>query len=73
MDLVMFTGVVEAAEYRRERPLEVARLEANGQFEARLAPPPDPGFVQRARIVGGVAIVLGLTLFLMIVIAVVSR
>jgi cytochrome b subunit of formate dehydrogenase len=70
MDTVMFTGVVEADEYRRERPLEVARLEANGQLERRFAPPPDPGFVHRARIVGGVAIVVGLTLFLMIVVAV---
>jgi len=70
MDLVMFTGVVEAGEYRRERPLEVARLEASGQLEQRLAPPPDPRFVHRARIVGAVAMVVGLTLFLMIVVAV---
>ena len=73
MDMVMFTGVVEANEYRRERPLEVARLEAEGQFGARLTGPPDPAFVRKARVVGGVAILIGLFLFLMIVVAVLGR
>ena len=73
MDMVMFTGVVEADEYRQERPLEVARLEAQGRLERRLAGPPDPGLVHRARIVGGVAIVLGLTLFVMIAVAMLTR
>jgi hypothetical protein len=68
----MFTGVVAADEYEKERPLEVARLAMEGQLERRLGQPPDPGFVRRARVVGGVAIVLGLTLFVMIVVAVLS-
>jgi cytochrome b subunit of formate dehydrogenase len=72
MDMVMFTGVVAADEYEKERPLEVARLATEGQLERRLGQPPDPGFVRRARVVGGVAIVLGLTLFVMIVVAVLS-
>jgi cytochrome b subunit of formate dehydrogenase len=73
MDMVMFTGVVEESEYRRERPLDVARLDATGQMERRLAPPPDPAFVRRARLGGGAAIAVGLTLFAMIVIAVLTR
>ena len=73
MDMVMFTGVVEAEEYRQERPLEVARLEAQGRLARRLTGPPSETFVRRARVVGGVAIVIGLTLFVMIIVAVLSR
>jgi hypothetical protein len=72
MDLVMFTGVVEADEYRRERPLEVARLIATGEIERRTGAPPSPAFVRRARVIGAVAIGIGLTLFAMILIAVLS-
>ncbi len=73
MDLVMFTGVVREDEYARERPLEYADLRERAALDARLAPPPDPRFVRRARMGGAVAIVVGLTLFLLIVAAVLTR
>jgi hypothetical protein len=70
MDLVMFTGVVEEEEYRRERPLEAARLAATGELVRRRAGPPDVGFVRRVRWAGAAAIAVGLTLFVLILLAV---
>jgi hypothetical protein len=72
MDLVMFTGVVEEGEYRRERSRETARLEVSGELERRVAPPPNAAFVRRARIAGTVAIAVGLGLFTMIMVGVLS-
>jgi cytochrome b subunit of formate dehydrogenase len=73
MDMVMFTGVVPEREYRRERPLEVARLERSGALAPRLRGAPDPRFVVRARIGGAVAIGVGLVLVALILVAAVSR
>ena len=73
MDMVMFTGVVPEDEYQRERPLEVARLKAAGALESRLGAPPSPTFVRRARWGGAVAIAIGLTLFLLILVAAATR
>jgi cytochrome b subunit of formate dehydrogenase len=73
MDTVMFTGVVEEQEYAHERPLEVARLKASGALEARLAPPPDPRFLARARVGGFIAIGVGLSLLLLILVAIFTR
>ncbi|MBI4886295.1 MAG: hypothetical protein HY824_04330 [Acidobacteria bacterium] len=72
MDLTMFTGVVREDEYARERPLDYAVLQSSG-LEAHLAPPPDPGLVRRARLVGGVAIAVGVSLFVLIVVASLTR
>ncbi|MBI3048005.1 MAG: hypothetical protein HYY76_06805 [Acidobacteria bacterium] len=73
MDMVMFTGVVPEEEYARERPLEYARLKSKAALEALLAPPPDPRFERRARLGGGVAIAVGLMLFVLIVVASLTR
>jgi cytochrome b subunit of formate dehydrogenase len=73
MDMVMFTGVVEMDEYRQERPLEMRRLAESGRLQTRLAAAPHPVFVRRARLVGALAIAVGLSLFVMIVFAVVTR
>jgi hypothetical protein len=72
MDMVMFTGVVEEGEFARERPLEYGRLTGSGALDARLAAAPDPAFVRRARVVGAAAILTGLILFLLILVAVLS-
>jgi cytochrome b subunit of formate dehydrogenase len=73
MDMVMFTGVVEEDEYRRERALEVTRLERRGTLAARLRGAPDPRFLRRARFGGAVAVAVGVTLVTLILIAAVSR
>jgi len=73
MDVVMFTGVVPEAEYARERPLEYARLQSSAVLESRLAPPPDPAFERRVRLGGFAAMAVGLFLFVLIVVASLTR
>jgi len=73
MDVVMFTGVVLEDEYARERPLEYARWRASGALDAKLAPPPDPVLARRARLGGFAAMGVGLVLFLLIVVASLTR
>jgi thiosulfate reductase cytochrome b subunit len=70
MDTVMFTGVVEAEEYTHERPLEVARLTQTGTLDGRLGAAPDQTFLWRAKVVGGAAIIIGLALVVLILVAV---
>jgi hypothetical protein len=48
-------------------------LKATGTLEARRAPPPDPRFLRRARAGGFVAIAVGWTLFVLILVAVFTR
>jgi cytochrome b subunit of formate dehydrogenase len=73
MDLVMFTGVVREDEYARERPVEYARWKSSAALEAQLAPPPDPRFARRARLGGFAAVAVGLFLFVLIVVASLTR
>jgi cytochrome b subunit of formate dehydrogenase len=69
MDLVIFTGRVPEEEFRHERALEAARLEARGEFEALMAPPPSRKLLRAGRIGGTIAVVTGLSLFILILIA----
>lgn len=73
MDLVIFTGRVPEEEFRHERALEAARLEARGALEPILVPPPDPRLIRMGRIGGTAAVVIGLSLFVLIVYAFFSR
>lgn len=60
MDLVIFTGRVALAELRHERPAEYERMVAENTLEQRLTQPPSPGLVGFARLVGTVAVLIGL-------------
>jgi cytochrome b subunit of formate dehydrogenase len=73
MDLVIFTGRVSEEEFRHERALEVERLEARGEMERKFAPPPNPRLLRWGRLGGTFAVVVGLSLFVMIVYAFFSR
>jgi cytochrome b subunit of formate dehydrogenase len=73
MDMVMFTGVVPEREYRWERPLEVARLEATGRLAQRRAGPPRLKHLKLMRLAGATAIGVGLTLFVLILVAAFSQ
>jgi len=73
MDLVIFTGRVSEREFRHERALEAARLEATGEMDRKFASPPDPRLLRWGRLGGTIAVVVGLTLFVLILYAFVSR
>ncbi|MDL2718696.1 MAG: hypothetical protein PT977_13170 [Acidobacteriota bacterium] len=62
MDTVIFTGVLPLDEVKHERPAEYARLVAEGGLERIAAPPPDREILQRGRILGTTAVLLGLLL-----------
>jgi cytochrome b subunit of formate dehydrogenase len=72
MDLVIFTGRVAEEEFRHERALEVARLEARGGIDSLVGPPPNPRLLRWGRLGGTVAVTVGLSLFLMIIYAFLS-
>jgi hypothetical protein len=73
MDLVIFTGRVSDEELRTERPDEYERLVQEGRLAALRAEPPPLWLRNFGRIVGGTAVALGLTLFVLILLAVFGR
>jgi cytochrome b subunit of formate dehydrogenase len=73
MDLVIFTGRVEEHEFMHERPLEAERLQRQGRLEERFAAPPRRETLRIGRIGGTFAVTVGLSLFVLIVYAFLSR
>jgi cytochrome b subunit of formate dehydrogenase len=67
MDLVIFTGVVSEGEMRRERSLELARLERDGTLPSKVAPAPTLRQTRIGYWIGGTAIGVGLSLVVLIV------
>jgi cytochrome b subunit of formate dehydrogenase len=61
MDLVIFTGRVEIEELKHERPAEYERLVAEGGLEKIAVPPPSKELVNFGRLVGTIAVTIGLT------------
>jgi hypothetical protein len=59
---VIFTGRATKEYMEDEHPLEVDRLEREGQLERRVAPPPPRSLYVAAAIFGSGAILIGLTL-----------
>jgi cytochrome b subunit of formate dehydrogenase len=62
MDTVIFTGRVPAEELQRERPAEYERLLAEGRLEALTVPPARPRLRLAGRVIGTIAVALGLML-----------
>jgi len=73
MDTVVFTGSVTEDELKHERPDAYERWAKDGTLESLVVDPPSPRLVLRGRIVGTVAIVLGLSMFALIVYAVITH
>jgi len=73
MDLVIFTGRVSAEELRTERPVEYERLIREGRLAALRTEPPPLWLRNFGRIIGGVAVTVGLVLFVLILLAVFRR
>ncbi|HUV68381.1 MAG TPA: hypothetical protein VMW15_01880 [Terracidiphilus sp.] len=65
MDMVVFTGVESEEEFKHKRPLEYERLVRQGKLEARQAEAPQTWLVTFSRVVGTIAIVIGLTLLVL--------
>ncbi|HMA29478.1 MAG TPA: cytochrome C, partial [Thermoanaerobaculia bacterium] len=72
MDTVIFTGVLPLEELEHERPGEYERLVAEGGVERIASPPPTADRVRKSRIVGTVAVSLGLLLVAFTLIALAS-
>ena len=73
MDTVVFTGSVTEDELKHERPGAYERWAKDGTIETLVVDPPQPKLERRGRIVGTLAIVLGLTMFVLIVYAVTTH
>jgi hypothetical protein len=65
MDMVVFTGVESEEEFKHKRPLEYARLAREGKLEARLGEAPQTWLLNFSRVVGTIAIAIGLTLLVL--------
>ena len=70
MDTVIFTGRTSLEGFRHERPAEYAALISSGKLDALLVPPPAPRILLAGRIVGSIAVLLGLLMVLLTVRAV---
>jgi cytochrome b subunit of formate dehydrogenase len=67
MDLVIFTGRIPEHEMREERQVEYARLAREGRLAAKEAAPPTAGIVLAGRIVGSIALSLGVVTIVLII------
>lgn len=65
MDMVVFTGVESEEEFKHKRPLEYERLARDGKLEARLGEAPQTWLLNFSRVVGTIAIAIGLTLLVL--------
>jgi hypothetical protein len=65
MDMVIFTGVESEEEFKTKRPKEYQRLAAESKLEARLTPAPALWLTNFSRVVGTIAILIGLTLLVL--------
>ena len=69
VDDVIFTGCLPEEEFKHERPVEYARAVATGELETLRVPPPPPWQRKMAILVGIVAMSVGMTLVVLIVLA----
>jgi cytochrome b subunit of formate dehydrogenase len=69
MDLVIFTGRVSLEELKHERPAEYDRMVAENTLEQTLTEPPSHDLVGFARLVGTVAVLIGLSVAAMAIYA----
>jgi cytochrome b subunit of formate dehydrogenase len=65
MDMVIFTGVETEEELKHKHPLEYERLKKEGKLEKRLGEAPHIWQIHFSRVVGTIAIAIGLTLLVL--------
>ena len=66
MDFVVFTGRIPLEELKHERPEEYARVKESGELEKRLGDPVLPWQYTASRVIGTIALTIGLSLLLFI-------
>jgi cytochrome b subunit of formate dehydrogenase len=71
MDLVVFTGRVPLAEFRRDKPAEYEELVASGKLEASLVWPYQQVVIRTYRIIASAALAVGTLMILWIIYAMV--
>jgi cytochrome b subunit of formate dehydrogenase/uncharacterized protein with PIN domain len=69
MDTVIFTGTIPLDEFKQDRPREYEELVKSGRLELLTEPAPDPKEVKKWRILGWIALSLGVSLIVLIVYA----
>ena len=69
MDLVIMTGRESETEFQKKRSLEYQRLASQGNLEARIVSKPPPPLVKFSRVAGSIAILIGLVLLVLTLIA----
>jgi cytochrome b subunit of formate dehydrogenase len=69
MDLVIFTGRVSLEELKHERPAEYERMVAENAVDKVLTVPPSPELVAFGRLVGTLAVFIGLSVAIMAIYA----
>ena len=62
MDMVIFTGVESEEGFKKKRPEEYSKLENEGKLAARISEEPATWLVNFTRVVGTIAILIGLVL-----------
>lgn len=67
MDLVIFTGSIDAEEFKLERPLEYKRLKEAGGYEALMTSAPSNKIVCAGAVFGFIAVLTGLILLVLII------
>ena len=65
MDLVIFTGVESEEEFKTKRPKEYQRITSEGKLEARVSHAPALWLTNFSKVVGTIAILIGLTLLVL--------
>src|SRR5215469_809387 len=65
MDMVIFTGVESEEEFKHKRSVEYERLAAAGKLESRLGEKPASWLVNFGRVVGTIAITIGIVLLVL--------
>ncbi|MGA2674366.1 MAG: cytochrome b/b6 domain-containing protein [Terracidiphilus sp.] len=65
MDMVIFTGVESEEEFKNKRPEEYKRVASEGKLETRIAEKPAIWLVNFSRVVGSLAILIGLVLLVL--------
>ncbi len=69
MDMVIFTGKETEEEFKKKRVLEYERVAAQGKLETRVGDKPVYWWVNFAKVVGSIAILIGLVLLVLTLIA----